>query len=83
MTAARIELGAARSVTTRLADGLALAVITGAPFTIADTMLDRLAEPVTGEDLLGPFLSRLPAPVPSRRRGPVRGCARAVRICLP
>jgi len=67
VTAARIELGAARSVTTRLADGLALAVITGAPFTIADTMLDRLAEPVTGEDLLGPFLSRLPAPVPSRR----------------
>jgi len=69
VTAARIELGAARHVTTRLADGLALAVITGAPLTVADTMLDRLAEPVTGEDLLGPFLDRArAATLGSRRR---------------
>ena len=67
VTAARIGLGTARHVSTRLADGLALAVITGAPLTVAGPMLDRLAEPVTGEDLLGPVLSRLPAPVSSRR----------------
>jgi len=68
VTAARIELGAARHVTTRLADGLAIAVITGAPLTVADALLDRLAEPVTGEDLLGPFLNRVPAIFASHRR---------------
>jgi hypothetical protein len=68
VTAARIELGAARHVTTRLADGLALVVITGAPLAVADTMLDRLAEPVTGTDLLGPFLDRRPAHFASRRQ---------------
>jgi RNA polymerase sigma-70 factor, ECF subfamily len=68
VTAARIELGGARHVTTRLADGLAIAVISGAPLTVADTVLDRLAEPVTGEDLLGPFLNRVPAIFASRRR---------------
>jgi RNA polymerase sigma factor (sigma-70 family) len=69
VTAARIELGGATHVTTRLADGLALAVITGAQLTIADSMLDRLAEPATGENLLEPFLNRLPAPfAPLRRR---------------
>jgi hypothetical protein len=67
VTVARIELGTARQVTTRLADGLALAVITGAPLTVADTMLDRLAERVDGEDLLGPFLNQLPAHVASPR----------------
>jgi RNA polymerase sigma-70 factor, ECF subfamily len=66
--AARVELGAARHVTTRLADGLALAVVTGAPVTVAGTLLDRLGEPVTGEDLLGPFVSRVPAVFTSRRR---------------
>jgi RNA polymerase sigma factor (sigma-70 family) len=66
--AARIEIGTARSITTRLADGLALAVITGAPLTVDDALLDRLAEPVTGQDLLGPFLDRLPAQFASRRR---------------
>jgi RNA polymerase sigma-70 factor, ECF subfamily len=67
VTAARIELGAKRHVTARLADGLALAVITGAQLTVADSMLDRLAEPVTGEDLLGPFLNGLPARFASHR----------------
>jgi RNA polymerase sigma-70 factor, ECF subfamily len=67
VTAARIELGATRQVTARLADGLALAVITGAPLTVAGTMMDRLAEPVTGDDLLGPFLNRQPAHFASPR----------------
>jgi RNA polymerase sigma factor (sigma-70 family) len=67
VTAARIELGAGRQVTTRLADGLALAVITGALLAVDDMTLDRFAEPVTGEDLLEPFLNRLPAPFASHR----------------
>jgi RNA polymerase sigma-70 factor, ECF subfamily len=67
VTAARIELGVGRQVTTRLADGLALAVITGAPLAVDDSILDRLAEPVTGENLLEPFLNRLPAPFASPR----------------
>jgi bifunctional DNase/RNase len=61
VTAAQIELGApggARRVTTRLADGLALAVVTGAPLTVAGPLMDRFAEPVSGPDLLGPFRSR-------------------------
>jgi RNA polymerase sigma-70 factor, ECF subfamily len=66
--AARIELGADGHVTSRLADGLALAVITRAPLTVADAMLNRLAEPVTDEDLLEPFLNRVPAIFASRRR---------------
>jgi RNA polymerase sigma-70 factor (ECF subfamily) len=57
VTATRIDLGApggARQVTTRLADGLALAVITGAPLTVDDPVLDRLAKPVTGPGLVSP-----------------------------
>jgi hypothetical protein len=50
--------GGTRQVTTRLADGLALAVITGAPLAVDGPVMDRLAEPVTGPDLLGPFRSR-------------------------
>jgi RNA polymerase sigma factor (sigma-70 family) len=68
VTAARIELGAAGHVTARLSDGLALAVITRAPVTVTGTMMDRLAEPVTGDDLLGPFLGRAPAATLELRR---------------
>ena len=65
VTAMRIELGTpggTRQVTTRLADGLALAVITGAPLAVEDPVMDRLAEPVTGPDLLSPFHSRQQPP---------------------
>ena len=65
VTATRIDIavpGGARQVTTRLADGLALAVITGAPLAVDDPVMDRLAEPVTGPDLLSPFRSRQQAP---------------------
>jgi RNA polymerase sigma-70 factor (ECF subfamily) len=61
VTAARVDIagpGGTRPVTTRLADGLALAVITGAPLSVDGPVLDRLAEPVTGPDLLSQFRSR-------------------------
>ncbi|HLK77126.1 MAG TPA: bifunctional nuclease domain-containing protein [Streptosporangiaceae bacterium] len=62
VTAARVDIaapGRTRQVTTSLADGLALAVITSAPLAVDGPVMDRLAEPVTGPDLLGPFRSRL------------------------
>jgi RNA polymerase sigma factor (sigma-70 family) len=61
VTATRIGIaapGGARQVTTRLADGLALAVITGAPLAVDDPVMDRLATPVTGPDLLSQFRSQ-------------------------
>jgi len=61
VTAARIDIagpGGTRQITARLAHGLALAVITGAPLAVEDQVMDRLAEPVTGPDLLGPFRGR-------------------------
>jgi len=61
VTATRVDIaapGGTRQVTTRLADGLALAVITGAPLAVDGPVMDRLAEPVTGPDLLSPFRSR-------------------------
>jgi RNA polymerase sigma factor (sigma-70 family) len=76
VTAARIELGPpgkTRQVTARLADGLAFAAITGAPLTVDSPLMDRLAEPVTGPDLLGPFRGRHQAaawPHPHRRFEP-------------
>jgi RNA polymerase sigma-70 factor (ECF subfamily) len=72
VTATRTELGTpggTRQVTTRLADGLALAFITGAPLAVEDPVMDRLAEPVTGPDLPSPFRSRQqPPPVPPEYR---------------
>ena len=65
VTATRVDIavpGGTRQVTTRLDDGLALAVITGAPLAVDDPVMDRLAEPVTGPDPLGPFRSRQQAP---------------------
>ena len=37
--------------------GLALAAVAGAPVRVADKVMDRLAVPVEGEDMLAPFLS--------------------------
>jgi hypothetical protein len=54
--ATRIDLaapGGTGQVTTRLADGLAVAVITGAPLAVEDPVMGRLAEPVT--DVVSPF----------------------------
>jgi len=57
--AARIELAVgedgAEHVTARLLDGLALAIATGAPIRVTDTVLDRLAVPAgTGPAGTGP-----------------------------
>jgi RNA polymerase sigma factor (sigma-70 family) len=65
VTATRVDIsvpGGTRQVTTRLADGLALAVITGAPLAVDDLVMDRLAEPIAGPDPLSPFRSRQQAP---------------------
>jgi len=73
VTAARIDIGApggTRQVTTSLADGLAVAVVTGAPLAVDDPVMDRLAEPVTGSDLLSQFRSaqELPLGPPQQQR---------------
>jgi bifunctional DNase/RNase len=59
----RIELTSptgTRQVTADLGLALALAVAAGAPVRLADAVLDRLAVPVQGDDLLTPFLDRVP-----------------------
>ena len=50
--------GGTRPVTASLADGLTLAVITGAPLAVDNPVMDRLARPVTGPDLLSQFRSQ-------------------------
>jgi len=53
VTAARIALtGSAgtKHVTARLAEGVAVAITAGAPVRVADTMMDRLAVPLPGND---------------------------------
>jgi hypothetical protein len=63
VSTARIGVGGpagARQVTARLGLGLAMAAAAGAPVRVADAVLDRLAVPVPGDDLLGPFLDRVP-----------------------
>jgi hypothetical protein len=60
---ARIELACpagARHVTVPFGLGLAMAAVTGAPVRVPGAVLDRRATPVRGDDLLGPFLDRLP-----------------------
>jgi RNA polymerase sigma-70 factor (ECF subfamily) len=63
------------TVTASLADGLTLAVIAGAPLAVDDPVMDRLAQPVTGLDLLSQFRSQEPVPRPSRRRFEPRNTA--------
>jgi hypothetical protein len=56
--AARIELdgrSGTAPIPARLDLGLALAVAMAAPVRVADAVMDRLAVPVPGEDLLAPF----------------------------
>jgi RNA polymerase sigma factor (sigma-70 family) len=80
VTAARIELGTpagTRQVVGRLAYGLALAVAAGAPVRVADPVMDRLAVPVRGGDLLGTVLEREPA-IPYARTAPA--CAAQPRL---
>jgi RNA polymerase sigma-70 factor (ECF subfamily) len=65
VTATRIGIagpGRTRPVTASLADGLTLAVITGAPLAVDEPVMDRLARPVTGPDLLSQFRSQQTPP---------------------
>src|ERR1700728_4160263 len=78
VTATRIDIagpGGTRPVTASLADGLNLAIITSAPLAADDPVMDRLARPVTGPDLLSQFRSRETPPRPSRRRFEPRNMA--------
>lgn len=49
-----------RQVTASLGLGLAMAVASGAQVRVPDAVMDRLAVPVAGGDLLAPFLDRVP-----------------------
>ncbi|HTT55367.1 MAG TPA: sigma-70 family RNA polymerase sigma factor [Streptosporangiaceae bacterium] len=49
---------------------LALAVTLDVPVRVAGALMDRLAVPVSGDDLLGPFLSRIPARPSGPRSAP-------------
>ena len=63
-----------RPVTVSAEYGLALAAVAGAPVRVADAVMDRLAVPVPGEDMLAPFLPPVDArpgrPRQSRRFEP-------------
>ncbi|MGH3212659.1 MAG: hypothetical protein ACRDNO_33330 [Trebonia sp.] len=50
-----------REVSAALGLGLAMAAAAGAPVRVADEVMDRMAVPVPGEDLLGPLLDHVPA----------------------
>ena len=69
---ARVGLATAtgtRPVTVSAEYGLALAAVAGAPVRVADEVMDRLAVPVEGEDVLAPFLPPADARPPG---GPAR-----------
>lgn len=59
-----------RQVTVPPGSALALAAALEVPVRVADALMDRLAVPVTGDDLAGPFTSRAPASPSWPRYGP-------------
>jgi hypothetical protein len=66
---ARVGLATAtgtRPVTVSAEYGLALAAVAGAPVRVADAVMDRLAVPVEGGDMLAPFLPPADARPPGR-----------------
>jgi len=72
---ARVGLATAagtRPVTVGAEYGLALAAVAGAPVRVADKVMDRLAVPVPGEDMLAPFLPLANARPPGRPGQPRR-----------
>ncbi len=78
VTATRVDVagpGGTHPVTASLADGLTLAVITGAPLAADDPVMDRLAQPVTGPDLLSQFRREETSPRPLPRRFEPRNMA--------
>jgi RNA polymerase sigma factor (sigma-70 family) len=58
----------ARQVTTRLTDGLAVAITTGAPVRVADPVLDRLAVPAGTTTIPAPGQAGSPGPARPHRR---------------
>jgi hypothetical protein len=58
-----------RPVTVGAEYGLALAAVAGAPVRVADAVMGRLAVPLTGEDVLAPFL---PPAEAGTARGPIQ-----------
>jgi hypothetical protein len=65
----RVELATAtgtRPVTVSIEYGLALAAVAGAPVRVPDAVMDRLAVPVPGEDVLAPFLPPADTSPPDR-----------------
>jgi len=73
---ARVGLATAtgtRPVTVSAEYGLALAAVAGAPVRVADKVMDRLAVPVPGEDVLAPFL-------PPADTGPGRPARQSLRF---
>ena len=65
--AARIEVtspAGPQQVTVRAGIGLALAAATGAPIRVTGALMNRLAVPVTDDDLAAQFLARRPARPP-------------------
>jgi hypothetical protein len=78
VTATRIDIagpGGTRPVTASLADGLSLAVIAGAPLTVDNPVMDRLARAVTGPDLLSQFRGQETSPRLLSRRFEPRNMA--------
>jgi hypothetical protein len=76
VAAARITVtgpAGTRQVSADLARSLALAAATGAPVRLAGEVLSRLAVPVSGDDLLSPFLDRVPPAARVRPDGSVPG----------
>jgi hypothetical protein len=61
-----------RPVTVSAEYGLALAAVAGAPVRVADEVMDRLAVPVEGEDMLAPFLPLADGRPPGRPGQPRR-----------
>jgi hypothetical protein len=76
--AARVGLAAAggdRQVAVGAGYGLALAAAAGAPVRVAGEVMDRLAVPVQGGDVLAPFLPGPPGHAGQRRRFEPRNMA--------
>jgi hypothetical protein len=59
-----------RQVTASPGSALALAAALEVPVRVPDALMDRLAVPVTGDDLLQPFAARTPARPSGPRSGP-------------